>query len=622
MSKTPSTYSLPSISVLTGWILGGAICASFFAFGLPQMLLILRERGPTALSCREYFSSGNQPRWVRLTDCRLDIEQAPKDGDVGDVFPALLPDRFGAVTPPDGAENALPLYVRTKGRSSPFPASEVALEGMIDADVTVDIPPQLESRHARILYPDKPSYIEIALAIVPGVLYAFLARRRLRKYQRHRKARAVLTALARAAPAAGDQNAALADSVSDENGDVIARVFDVTELLSVRRRIRFTVALSLVFLFPIVVGTLVELLRDDRWPLAVAGVVTGIALGVVIHRFWCRQPIPSRAYLALPLSVLPYLWVKLFQPSSQLGLLLALLGVGQVLFLGIPLLSAIVALKRTTTFETALRVDRDLQDGRARRRIKSSSAHRDKVASMRFFASVLLGGALLGLAVNLLIPGCGLLLAVLFGSAALGLWRRAKKHGTPRANEVRELDRRQPILLLRSFVDDDLSVEGDLLDLDLPRLIAEHLNVIGPVIALPAVNERLQPVGPYRVDLQGKSWTEAISSLISEACAIIMICGRSEGLAWELSHVTQPSIARKTTFFFPSVDPEELTRRWMFLTSDNRFPALAALKSIDPNRLVSARSLDARTLDVVTADQRDKKSYAAALAKLALELRA
>ena len=616
MSKTLSTYSLPSISVLTGWILGGAICASFFAFGLPQMLLILRERGPTALSCRDYFSSGSPPRWVRLTDCRVDIEQMPKDGDVGHVFPALLPDRFGAVTPPDGAENALPLYVRVKGRSSPLPASEVALEGMIDADVTADIPPQLESQHARILYPDKPSYIEIALAIVPGVLYAFMARRRLRKYQRHRKARAALAALARAAPAEGEK-AALADSVSDENGGVVARVFDVTELLSVRRRIRFTVALSLVFLLPIVVGTLVELLGDDRWPLAVAGVATGIALGVLIHRFWCRRSIPSRAYLALPLFVLPYLWVKLFQPSSQLGLLLALLGVGQVVLLGIPLLSAVVALKRTTTFETALRVDRDLQNSRARRRLESSSAHRDRVASMRFFASVLLGGAVLGLALNLVIPGCGLLLAVVLGAGALGLWRRAKRHSTPRANEVRELDRRPPILLLRSFVDDESSVEGDLLDLDLPRLIAEYLNVVGPVIALPAVNERLQPVGPYRVDLQGKSWTEAISSLISEACAIIMICGRSEGLAWELSHVTQPSIARKTTFFFPSVDPEELTRRWMFLTSDNRFPALAALKSIDPNRLVSARSLDRQTLDVVIADQRDKRSYAAALAKLA-----
>ena len=223
----------------------------------------------------------------------------------------------------------------------------------------------------------------------------------------------------------------------------------------------------------------------------------------------------------------------------------------------------------------------------------------------------------------LVIPGCGLLLAVVLGAAALGLWRRAKRHSTPRANEVRELDRRPPILLLRSFVDDELQVEqSDLLDLDLPRLIAEYLNVVGPVIALPPVDERLQRVGPYRVDLQGKSWTEAISSLISEACAIVMICGRSEGLAWELSHVTQPSIARKTTFFFPSVDPEELTRRWTFLTSDNRFPALTALRSIDPNRLVLARSLDTHTLDVVTADQRDKRSYAAALAKLALELRA
>ena len=54
-----------------------------------------------------------------------------------------------------------------------------------------------------------------------------------------------------------------------------ARVFDLTSLLILRRRIRFTVALSLVFLVPIVAGTLVELLGGDRWPLAVAGVVTG-----------------------------------------------------------------------------------------------------------------------------------------------------------------------------------------------------------------------------------------------------------------------------------------------------------------------------------------------------------
>jgi hypothetical protein len=430
--------------------------------------------------------------------------------------------------------------------------------------------------------------------------------------------------MARAAASEAIPEPGVPHSAVDGKRDAVARVFDLTALLRLRSRIGWTLAAPFLLQVPIVLGEGIQLAaaRHHGWSLISTAVVAGLISLVLLHRFWRQQPIVRRAYLALALPFLPWVWVALVQPGVEIWLLLLLLGVAQMLFPGIPLLAAIAALKRTPTFETARGVDRVLQDRSVWRGIRFDLERRaGRVMPMRAAATVLFGSALFGLAINLVAPGCGLLWSALSFAGGAALWRRARRHSTPRANEIRELDRRPPILLLRSFNDDNLDVDpGALRELDLPRLAAEYLNGIGPVVALPAQNERLQRIGPYRVDLEGKSWTEVIQRLVSEAAMIVLICGRSEGLAWELDLVMQPAPMRKTVILFPSVDPEELARRWTFLASIERFPALPVLRSIDPNRLLLARVIDESTLDIVTANAKGRKSYVAALAALTAEL--
>ena len=109
-----------------------------------------------------------------------------------------------------------------------------------------------------------------------------------------------------------------------------------------------------------------------------------------------------------------------------------------------------------------------------------------------------------------------LLAFLTFGSSFL-LFRRAKKHLAPSAATARSRDNRPPILLLRSFRDDETRV---LLsgwsaspwgtNTTLEELVVDCLAGHGPVVAIGRPGEALPPLGAAREYVDHGSWQQRV----------------------------------------------------------------------------------------------------------------
>jgi hypothetical protein len=631
-----------SLAALAGWLLGVGFCATLFSLGLPQIRVLLAERGPSRLTCEEFFRRGGRIRWVRLEHCRVDLERALELQDrkgVGGQSRA----RFVPVRPADGDSTAFPLFVRLEsGSGASISSVNDELEGMIDVRAGEDVPADLSAQGARILYVGRPSILELVLALGPSLAFCVLATRALRRHRRQSRVLDELRARARSGKAeawAGTHTSAghargLASG--EEHPGVRVEALDLDSLLRLRHRIAWALGTPAAFVSSFVVVILVLLV--DPWvghsPRAIAVVcfasIGGLFAGFWLWRHaqgaWRRRPPVARAYVVAASTTLSYLILLVSclllapLPGDPIGLAtpIAILLVLVQLPLCWSLLSAIRGFERSASFASACVVDGVLQEMIGKGGVRSMLGRRKSlILLLRLLALPFAVAAALGVLANLVLPGCAMLLAIAAAAGASFLWRRARRHGTPRAEEIRALDRRPPVLLLRSFVDDHLQVDkNDLSELDVSRLVAERLNFLGPVIAPPSTTESLPPVGPYRVDLQGRDWKEVVALLVSDAVAVVLIFGRSAGLAWELDHILKGSAIAKTAILIPPVDPEELARRWSTLADRQWQPAIATLSSVDPTRLLIAQLTNSGALRTITAGARNKRSYSAALAAL------
>ena len=110
------------------------------------------------------------------------------------------------------------------------------------------------------------------------------------------------------------------------------------------------------------------------------------------------------------------------------------------------------------------------------------------------------------------------------------------------ASELLGRDRRQPVLYLRSFEEDETSVVGadGVYERDdtFERKLTKHLSRVGPVIAVGKPGSLIPPFGACRVNLdpEGERWKDAVSTLIGIARLVVIRCtGRlGEGTLWEL----------------------------------------------------------------------------------------
>jgi hypothetical protein len=161
------------------------------------------------------------------------------------------------------------------------------------------------------------------------------------------------------------------------------------------------------------------------------------------------------------------------------------------------------------------------------------------------------------------------------------LFRRGLATMQPSADALMASDQRPPVLLLRSFADDRMSIAVAPTSGPMPPLtwsqmsslarmeesIADQLRPFGPLVAIGKPGETLPQLGASRNYYSGSEWQAAALELMREAVLIVVIAGLSPGLRWELEALAHAGHQSKLLVLMP--EPHR-RRRWDVLMQELR----------------------------------------------------
>lgn len=157
-----------------------------------------------------------------------------------------------------------------------------------------------------------------------------------------------------------------------------------------------------------------------------------------------------------------------------------------------------------------------------------------------------------------LAPGVLSLILLIFIAPLLEACARALFKAS--MEEMVKSDRREPILFLRAFKDDQVklmrSARPWLLSLmkigyakrNLDQLILMLASRYGPVVALGNPSEKFPPYGAARAYFDNRTWQQAVERLCAESDIIIVCVDDSPGIWWELDFVFDQGMHLKTLF--------------------------------------------------------------------------
>ena len=183
--------------------------------------------------------------------------------------------------------------------------------------------------------------------------------------------------------------------------------------------------------------------------------------------------------------------------------------------------------------------------------------------------------------------------------------RRAKLSAT----QLRERDRRAPVLILRQFGDDFL--EAGRVSLGgtptFEHFVAGELNRIGPVVAIGRPGERLQPLGASRDYLADGDWQRAVTATIVDAALVVFVLGDSENVLWEFRKAIETHGKRRTLIIVPPLrDRSELARRWSGFVRASADLLGAGFPSQLPSRSVLAIGFAGEDAVMIVSDERPR----------------
>jgi len=145
---------------------------------------------------------------------------------------------------------------------------------------------------------------------------------------------------------------------------------------------------------------------------------------------------------------------------------------------------------------------------------------------------------------------------------------RLRRHLAESSVEAQRRDTRPPVLLLRSFADDAVTVFPSLglfltkTGNTLEHVLEEKLRAYGPVIAIGRPGEHLPPLGAAREYVAGETWRERIGELIGQARLVVVVMGASEGLVFEYDQLAAHGAIDKIVLVIPPDDVGPLQERW------------------------------------------------------------
>ena len=171
-------------------------------------------------------------------------------------------------------------------------------------------------------------------------------------------------------------------------------------------------------------------------------------------------------------------------------------------------------------------------------------------------------------------PGSAAMVGALLLTQGQFLVRYTRGRAVLRIHELLRVDRRPPVLYLRSFRDDAVTIRTarSMRRTWLDRLagpyrerfehvVAWHLWRYGPVVTVGQPGRSPWRIGAVRDELPVETWQQDIQEWLLAARLIIVTIGRTAGLQWELERINDLGLWSRVVLLFPPVAEKELLAR-------------------------------------------------------------
>ncbi len=140
------------------------------------------------------------------------------------------------------------------------------------------------------------------------------------------------------------------------------------------------------------------------------------------------------------------------------------------------------------------------------------------------------------------------------------LTRKGRRVLQPTAAEVQAADPRRPVLLLRSFRDDDAEIvvsvddKGRVETDRLEEAIAPPFSPYGPLVAIGKPGEPMPHFGAARAYFGDADWKGAIARWMDQALVLLVVPGLTKGLGWEMERIAERRHGHKMLVLMPPPD--------------------------------------------------------------------
>ena len=142
---------------------------------------------------------------------------------------------------------------------------------------------------------------------------------------------------------------------------------------------------------------------------------------------------------------------------------------------------------------------------------------------------------------------------------------RARRYFQIDADSLLAVDRRPPILFLRSFDDDEKDKfkrwDKAFLDFSLETRLSNHFSRFGPFIAIGSPKETVPQLGAARVLLSDDEWQPRVLSWMRNAKLIIMYSGKTHWVNWELRQLVQNECTTRLLLMVPEIKSWRRSKR-------------------------------------------------------------
>jgi hypothetical protein len=338
------------------------------------------------------------------------------------------------------------------------------------------------------------------------------------------------------------------------------------------------------------VGVVPELLRagiEARWSDAAIFGVASAALAFAVHTGWRHvgviDPRVWKSYVwVFPLLAVPVAFIMLqtvmtwiaqhVNPVDNVSSFMSLFAYLQLIAVAIPGFIYVRSLQRTRIAPMGVRLQDLLADLTARGGESAQHATTvPRISVRRGLAFAVAGGLVLLAVIVMPFPEKGQQASNAMRATqqltvlAFFLLVRARRYFQVSADSLLAVDKRPPILFLRSFADDErqqyANSQRALLDFSLETRLANHFHRFGPFIAVGSPKETVPQPGAARVLLADSEWQSRVVDWMKESNLIIMYCGTTQWVNWELRKVVESGRATSLILMFPEIKSRRAAAR-------------------------------------------------------------